>query len=200
MFFKVNPYRLAFDCDGVLLNFDHGFGQVASDALGRPVIKQNNAYELHLRYQLTETEMARVWSALDDHPQGWAGMNPLQGAREAVAYFKAKGFEIHVVTGIEPRLSETRVANLLAHSMPIDGIVCVGNGKASKAEHLRSLGPVMFVDDRLFLLKEAPFVPHRVWVDHQDDQHGHLLEDPIVQVSSLAHWAQMWEDGASERS
>lgn len=193
MVVRVNENRAVFDCDGVVLNFDRGFSQVAGDVLKRPVPKVCNSYDLGLRYNLTPKEFAFAWDALDDHPLGWAGFEPLPGAVKAVEQFKADGFEVIIVTGIEDRLSEKRLANFLLHNLPVDGLECVGHGTASKAENLTRLAPLMYVEDRLHLLYECPFVPHRGWVDQQDEQAGHEWNDSVTRVSGLAEWADHWK-------
>lgn len=185
---SVHDHRIALDCDGVLLNFDQSFARVASDVLKRQVAKLNNRYELDTRYGLSMHDFQYAWDALDDHEHGWRNMILLPGAVEAVRTLQAQGASIHLVTGIHARLSEQRLANLLAHTIEVESIHCVGDGKSSKTSVLRDLKPVGFVDDRLFLLNEADFVPHRVWVDHDDDQHGHIPQSGITRVESLKTW------------
>lgn len=189
---RVNPYCAVLDCDGVILDFDLCFHAVANDVLGFRVEKVSNSYDLSARYGLTKDQRARVWDALDDHPLGWGGMSPFPGAIEAAKKLKAQGLEIHVVTGIEPCHAQRRIANLLAHDLAIDGIECVGHGKVSKSVHIQRLAPIMYVEDRLHLLKEVDFVPHRAWVDLKDEQDDPHLTSPIVQVNSLAHWVDEW--------
>ncbi len=188
IFPSVNEHRVALDCDGVLLNFDHSFARVASEALGRPVIKLNNRYELNDRYGLSDRDFQFAWDALDDHEHGWKNMAILPGAVESVARLREQGASIHLVTGIQNRLAECRLANLLAHAIEVESIHCVGDGKASKTAILRDLRPSVFVDDRLFLLNDADFVPHRAWVDHGDDQHGNRPGPGVVKVDSLHSW------------
>jgi len=186
--FHAHDNRAALDCDGVLLNFDHSFARVASDVLRRPVTKLNNRYELEVRYGMTSKDFQYAWDALDDHEHGWRNMTILPGAVEAVQKLQQQGASIHLVTGIQSRLAEHRLANLLSHAIEVESIRCVGDGKASKTAVLRDLKPVVFVDDRLFLLNEADFVPYRAWVDHDDDQHGHTPGAGIARVESLLSW------------
>lgn len=199
--FSTNSHRFALDCDGVLLNFDHSFARVASEVLGREVVKLNNRYELETRYGLTSKDFQYAWDALDDHAHGWKNMMIIPGAVEAVATLRAQGASIHLVTGILDRHAESRLANLLAHTIEVEDIHCVGDGKSSKTSVLRDLKPVGFVDDRLFLLNDADFVPHRVWVDHADDQHGHVPSEGVVRVESLSAWVNdHWTPAFSQSS
>lgn len=189
---RVRRDEAAVDCDGVALNFDTGFAAVAADTLGRPMVRRSNAYEMGPRYGLTRPELDRVWAAMDDHPQGWAGLAPLPGAREALEALRAAGLKLHMVTGIDPRLEQRRWDNLEAHGIRVDSMTCVGMGHASKRSALEALAPVMFVDDRLHLVEESPFIPDRVWVDHGDEQTGHVVHEEIIRVESLAQWVRQW--------
>lgn len=191
-YLKINDDLAVVDCDGVLLDFDRCYARVAADTLGRPVPKVCNQYVLHRRYGLTQAEAKRVWAALEDHELGWSGLRPLPGAAEAVAKLRAHGLRVHVVTAIEDRFAPARLANLLGHGIQVDGIDCVGDPTASKAGVIARLAPGMYVEDRLRLLHEAPFVPDRVWVDHADTQDGFEVTEEIIRVASLAKWVDQW--------
>lgn len=192
-YLKINQHRAVIDCDGVVLNFDASFSKVACDVLGRDVPKACSAYSLDQRYGLSKAEFTRVWDAMDDHPSGWAGLELLPGADKALKRLRSQGMEIHMVTGIEDRRAPQRLANLALYGIEIDGLECVGNGAASKAVHLARIAPVMYVEDRLHLLHESDFVPDRVWIDHGDDQAGHVVNEDIIRSTSLLGWIEQWE-------
>lgn len=194
---KIQQHVAALDGDGVVFNFDASFACVARDVLGRPVEKACPSYELNLRYHMTVEERDRVWSAMEDHPMGWSGLQLLPGALEAVTRLQKQGLEIHLVTGIRPNLAPKRLENLLKNGIGVTDIHCVGEGNQSKASVLQSLAPVMFVDDRLHLLHEVPFVPDRVWIDHGDDQAGHVVDESIVYAKSLKGWVDVWSQTRS---
>lgn len=190
---SISENAAAVDVDGVLLDFDRAFATVGSSALGRPLIKRNTSYYLAERYGLGPAEVSRVWAAMDDHPMGWQGMPLLPGAANAMSRLKRLGLNLHIVTGINERLVQTRLANLLAHSIEVDSIDCVGEGHQSKVASLLKYRPIMFVDDRLRLLEEADFVPYRVWVDHGDTQDGHVVHEDIIHVRNLETWVNQFE-------
>ena len=192
-YLKINQHRAVIDCDGVLLDFDRSFCKVACDTLGRNVAKACSAYSLDQRYGLSKAEFARVWDAMDDHPSGWSGLEILPGAREAIHRLRGYGMEIHMVTGIESHRAQARLENLALHGLEIDSLECVGNGTASKADKVAKIAPVMFVDDRLHLLHESPFVPDRVWIDHGDEQAGYVVTEEIIRSTSLLGWVEQWE-------
>lgn len=191
-YLKIDDSRVVLDVDGVLLDFDDGFSKVGAEVLGRPVIRRTRFFDLTVRYGLTPAELANVWSAMDDHPCGWSSIQLLPGASEAFQMLKSHGRSIHLVTGIPQKLAETRLANFALHGLSPDSIDCVGDGKASKLEHVLKHAPGMFVDDRLRLLYESDFVPNRVWVDHGDDQDGHVVDESIIRVESLLQWVKQW--------
>ena len=189
---KINENRAVLDGDGVILDFDGSFAKVACDVLGRSVAKACQKYSLDERYGLTKAEFGRVWDAMEDHDSGWAGLAILPGAAQAVQQLKAHGLEVYMVTGIASRLASVRLANLARYGIELDGIECVGDGLASKADEVAKIAPVMFVEDRLRLLHESHFVPDRVWIDHGDDQDGHVVTEDIIRCTSLSQWVNQW--------
>lgn len=191
-YLKINENRAVLDVDGVILDFDGSFAQVSCDVLGRSVVRQCQKYSLDERYGLTKPEFKKAWDAMDDHEQGWAGLRVLPGATQAVRWLKEHGMEVYAVTGICPSRSQARLANLLQHDIELDGIECVGDGRASKAKQVEKIAPVMFVEDRLRLLHESSFVPDRVWIDHGDEQDGHVVTEDIIRCTSLNQWVKQW--------
>lgn len=188
-----NPNSVVLDVDGVVLDCDGGFAAVAVHVLGRPVSKVSNAYDLRLRYALTQGESDRVWDAMDDHPRGWRGFDVMPGARRAYFRLRSLGLDIHMVTAIPEARRALREECLERHGMLPDSLQCVGNYGASKEEAINSVRPIMVVDDRLWHLHEVPGVPYRVFVDHGDDQEGLVVDEEIIQVKSLDSWVDKWE-------
>lgn len=190
----------ALDVDGVLLNFDHSFAIVAEKTLGRPMRKLNAAYDLRKRYGLTQDEINLVWEEMKIHPNGWRGMLELEGARESFATLREMGYRIELVTAISKEFEQMRLDCLAQYGMIPDGIHCVGGHDASKIDVLRELAPELIVDDRLSHLLPATFIPHRVWVDHGDDQDGLVVDENIYRVTSLASWVAQWQTPSVKRS
>lgn len=181
---------VVFDCDGVVLGFDDHFPQVAQHALGldAPLVRATNEYTLDLRYGITKAQMELVLDAYMTHPLGWAGLPLLEGAADVIAEIRDRGHPIHMVTGIDERMKELRLDNLKAHGIEVDSIHCVGMGHSSKADIIRQINPIVFVDDRLRLLVESSFVPHRVFIDHGDAQDGLVPGTDIHICKSLHQW------------
>lgn len=188
-----NQKVVIFDCDGVLLDCDGGFAKVASDVLGRPMVKACPSYDLRQRYSITQAEADSVWGAMPDHPHGWRYFDPLPGAVQAFNRMRAHGYRIEVVTAIKQELAEPRMESLAAHNMVPDALHCAGGHTASKADIVAAINPIMIVDDRLIHLSECSGVPYRVLVDHGDWQDGLVVDDEIAVVSSLDKWVSSWE-------
>lgn len=189
---RIRGDRAVLDCDGVLVDFDRSFRRVAEVALGKKLTAIPEVYELSRRYQLSSEELNRVWAVMDDHPLGWKNMPVFEGAIEAALQLKAQGLSIHLITGIPAHLAESRLLNLALHGLEPDSIHCVGDGGCPKVEQMKKLAPVMFVDDRLKLLHESPFVPYRVWVDLGHEQNGLDPCEEIIQVRNLDQWVRQW--------
>lgn len=189
MWFKPQA-PIVLDCDGVILGFDHHFPVVAQHALGRnePLVRVNNEYNLALRYGLSKQELARVFDVFMEHDLGWRGLPLLEGADAVIADLRARGHAIHMVTGIDETHKELRLQNLLTYGIEVDAIHCVGVGHSSKEQVIRQIQPIAFVDDRLRLLRESSFVPHKVFIDHGDTQDGHEPGDDVHVCKSLAQW------------
>lgn len=194
---RVNPSLIALDVDGVLLDFDAGMRKLGQRVLGRTLVPRTRHFPLGQRYGLTQDEDRRLWDALS--LDGFRDLPLLPGADDAVRRLRDAGLAIHLVTGIAPTLADVRLANLQDHGITVDGIVCVGHGLARKDEALARLAPIAFVDDRLNHLAAAPFVPHRVWIDHGDEQYDHSPEVATHRATRLLDWVEHWErTGRSE--
>ena len=178
----------ALDVDGVLLNCDLAFAQVASQLLGRPVRPLNNVYDLGERYGITQDQMHETFEYMKTHPQGWAGMPALEGAIEAAKHLQAQGINIHLVTAISEDIRQMRLICLEAHGFVPYDIHCAGHHLASKKAIIERIKPFVFVDDRLTHLNAVPSVPERIWIDHGDSQDGLLPDPSIIRVTSLPQW------------
>lgn len=181
---------IVLDCDGVVLDFDLVFPIVAQDVLGReaPLARKSNEYSLDLRYGLTRSEMLRVMDAYTDHEKGWAGLPLIEGADEVIRDLRDRGHPIHMVTAIDECIKGHRTENLSRYGIEVDAIHCVGVGNTSKAQVIRQINPIAFVDDRLRLIHECSFVPHRVFIDRGDTQDGLNPPEDAHNFPNLYQW------------
>lgn len=194
MLFKTNEKAIVTDIDGVIFDFDGGYRMVAEDILDRPITKVSNSYNLRTRYALTYEESDKVWKSMDTHQNGWSNLPLLPGADEAIFQLKEMGFSIHSVTGIDEKLKKARLENLERHGISFESLECVGFGHSSKLEPIRKIAPLMYFEDRLRLLYESDFVPHRVWVDHGDEQDGLEYHSSIIKTTKLVDWVQSFKE------
>lgn len=181
---------IVLDCDGVILGFDAHFPLVGQHALGRdePLARVCNEYSLDLRYGLSRQDMMKVLDAYMEHELGWRGLPLLPGADEVVADLRDRGHPIHMVTGIDDTMKQLRLENLRTHGIEVDFIHCVGMGHSSKEQVIRQIDPIVFVDDRLRLLKECSFVPHKVFIDHGDTQDALTPPSDVHIFTTLKDW------------
>ena len=189
---RCNNKVAVLDVDGVLLDCSGGFERVASRVLGRPMLARNKAYRFDNRFGLTPTEVDRVWREMEASEDGWRGLPAYPGAAEAVARLRSNGYAIHLVTAISEHVRQHRLDCLVGHAIQADEIHCVGI-HGDKGAIIASINPVMFVDDRLSHLHEAPGVPYRVFVDLDHDQDGLVVDEEIIYTRSLRQWVASWE-------
>lgn len=183
----------ALDVDGVLLDCDGAFCTVASHYLNRPLRALNRAYELNVRYGITQEQVYEVFEEMKNHPQGWGGMPALQDAINSARLLQENGYRVELVTAISQDLEEMRLACLAAHNFVPDAIHCAGHHTASKKAIVEEMDPVMIVDDRLKHLYDCDKVPYRVWVDHGDEQDGLEFDSSqLFRVRSLEQWVTQW--------
>jgi len=184
---------VALDVDGVLLDCDGAFCIVASHYLNRPLRMLNRAYELDVRYGITQQQVYEVFDEMKRHPSGWGGMPALQEAICAAKLLQENGYRVELVTAISHDLEEMRLACLKAHGFVPDAIHCAGHHTASKKAIVEAMNPIMIVDDRLKHLYDCDKVPYRVWVDHGDEQDGLTFDSSLLfRVRSLDQWVNQW--------
>ena len=192
-----DPKLLAFDVDGVLLDFYRGAARVAGEHFQRPMVKVSGKPATKHRYGLTEAEYQELRTVMLSHHHGWRNLPPLPGAVEAVQQLKNAGNEVVFLTSCGERMQQSRKENLIELGLSDCPLICVEDGHDNKGRILRKLRPVAFVDDHEKMLIQAPFVPERVFIDHgcdpQEDEQGRPLDRSAFHcVPSLAHWANHW--------
>lgn len=184
---SVSNKKLVLDSDGVCLDLLSMFEKRSSEFLQRPLPVLHRGHDFRMRYGLGSQELDACWDYFEE-TGGWKSIEPLDGAVDAVILLQREGFDIHVVTGIPPRLEEQRLCNFLRFGIRPAGIRCVGHGTASKRESITEISPLAFVDDRIEHLHDNQQVPMLVWVDHGDEQSPVPGARHDHRVASLADW------------
>lgn len=190
---------LAFDADGVMLNYNEAYPGVYQKAFGKLLeLVRPDAYHATNAYGLTLTPGTVEHDQFFAHfgEDAWSTMPLLPGVREACWLLHDAGYEIVCVTSMPTRFQEARRANFLLHELPIDRVIATGRylGEHPKKAHIDELAPVAFVDDLAHnFIGIGPEV-HKALIDYgnydspnlgqdltvADSKHGTLLE--------FAHW------------
>ncbi len=187
----VNNNMIGVDVDGVLLDFLPGFERVASEVLGRKIIRQSTHWNLDLAYGITKEEHDAIWSASLEKKL-FLDLPMMDGAFQAVQLLKQAGYDVHAVTAISQKHLPHRIENLKSHGFDVDHVHASGSG--SKVHVLKELMPIMFVDDQQKYLHDALFIPNRVWIRNDCEQfpiHGgsHTHEAHNL-LEFVEHWLE----------
>ena len=182
---------MAFDVDGVLLNFTKAFDESASLYLGRQVIApldhhNQTPYDIAKRAGVGYEEIDKILQFMLDTKK-YDKFDALEGAADALERIKNENFRRIIVTALPESASEMRLKNLKDKlGFEPDDCFFVGMGK-SKQSALLQANPDIFMDDRVKYLKQGSHVFHLAWVDQaemQDDREFMVS----TRVRSLAEW------------
>lgn len=200
-------HRAVFDVDGVLLDFYGGAAHILEEMLGRRMVKVDDRPATRHRYGLTDAEYQQMRVVMRTHAHGWANLPVLPGAVEAIQRVMAAGLEVSFLSSCGQSLFELRRANLDALGLSACGLVCVEDAdKNAKGQVLARLQPVVFVDDHMKMLAQAPLVPERVWIDHgcslELDHDGVPLIErhQVERKTSIASWVEPFLARLASRS
>lgn len=186
---------IAFDADGVILDFLSSFVKAAEIAAGRPLRSLSSSYSLADRYALTPQEVETAWEQFNTGPY-WRSLSPIEGAMNAIDRLQREGFRnIHVVTAIPEKFRADRHANFRKLGFSPEAIHCVEHTtRWAKVPPITALKPFMFVDDRVEHLHSNPQVPLLVHIDHGDEQFPDPQGRVDAQVTSLGKWVDNFLD------
>lgn len=178
---------VVFDVDGVILDFHQGFLNASKVVLDKELTEVTKSYNLCKRYNITEEEKNKIWKYVDEVEI--ANFPLIKGADLVFNYFKEIA-NVSIVTGIYEKSKIKRIENLEKYGINIEekDIYCVETGTSSKRKYLQSLNPQIFFDDRLQHLNESEFIPYRVWVNHNDEQHGFEKHETMIETKSIQRW------------
>jgi hypothetical protein len=162
---------MAFDADGVILNFIKAFGKAASETLGREILCDGPSYSLAVKFGINEAELGRAWENFNRGGY-WDALEALDGAIEAIDELQANGFRnIHVVTAIPEEFRADRHVNFQKLGFSPEAIHCVlHTTRYAKVPPITALRPFFFADDRIEHLHSNPQVPLLLHVDQGDEQ------------------------------
>jgi phosphoglycolate phosphatase-like HAD superfamily hydrolase len=163
---------IALDGDGVLLDFHAAYRQAWARAFGTiPNIRDPQAYWPMDRWEVARLEGAELTKFREhfDHPF-WTTVPPLPGAIDAYTQLVSAGFELVCVTAIAEQYQPARLQNLRNGGFPIEQVVATSYSAGDvspKADALRALRPVAFVDDYLPFMKGIPADVHAALITRE---------------------------------
>nr|WP_315468621.1 HAD family hydrolase [uncultured Undibacterium sp.] len=160
---------IALDADGVLLDYHAAYRQAWFRAFQvMPEVKDEEAYWPIDRWsvrQLTGQELQHFRSFFDE--QFWGTIPAISGAVDACKSLKEAGFDLICISAIESRFQQNRLENLIDEGFPIRAVIAA-DGKdreiSPKAQSLREINPVVFVDDFLPYHRGVPSSIHKALI------------------------------------
>lgn len=190
--------RIALDVDGVLLNFEQKFMEVARKTISREfILERNGSFDIRDRWSINPEEFNKIMTSfycpVEKHI---AKMPPMHNTtKETLNKIQQMG-DVYLVTGINPEYQESRLENLkqLFDFEPKE-IICTGYNPHSKdkptakREHLLKINPDCYVDDLMaHLLEVHDFVKDLIWIKND---YG-VIKDPqfsFKQFENITEWA-----------
>jgi phosphoglycolate phosphatase-like HAD superfamily hydrolase len=196
----INRGIIALDADGVLLDYGYAYAGAWAKAFGeRPAERDPNAYWPIGRWQVSRLEgaaLTRFSEAFDE--LFWSSIPAIPGALEACKVLSQAGYELVCVTALPDKFAKARRDNLLALSFPIEVVHTAPHASAEispKAEILKKLQPVVFVDDYLpYFAGLSPEI-HRALIlrgANGSPNSGELLRWVDSQHADLQAFAAWW--------
>jgi hypothetical protein len=194
-----NPI-IALDADGVLLDYNAAYRKAWEKAFGElPALRDANAYWAMDRWgvnRLTGKELEQFRASFDE--SFWNSIPALPSAVSACEALCAAGFELVCVSAIDSHFQAARLQNLRDCGFPIERVVATssnGNGISPKAQALRELRPIAFVDDFLPYLLGIPEDIHAALILREPNgspNTGDDLHYAHSQHTNLADFATWW--------
>jgi phosphoglycolate phosphatase-like HAD superfamily hydrolase len=180
---------ICLDGDGVLLDFHAAYRAVWHRAFGLlPTIKDPDAYWPIDRWdvrRLEGDELHHFRSHFDN--EFWCTVPAITGAKTACQKLSGAGYELVCLTALDERFQSARLQNLRDLGFPIERVVTTAStdGEVSpKANALRQLKPVAFVDDYLPYFRSIPPDIHSALILREPNGSPNI-HDPIAKVHSL---------------
>jgi phosphoglycolate phosphatase-like HAD superfamily hydrolase len=191
---------IALDADGVLLDYHAAYRQAWAQAFGAlPELRDPMAYwpidRWHVRH-LEGNELVK-FRACFNHDY-WSSIPAIPGAVRACEDLRDAGYELVCVSAIESHFQAARLQNIRDCGFPIEHVIATantGDGSSPKAEALRELRPVAFVDDFLPYLRGIPADIHAALVLREPNGSPNIGDDLALahsQHSDLAAFASWW--------
>ncbi|MES2040082.1 MAG: HAD family hydrolase [Pseudomonadota bacterium] len=156
---------IALDADGVLLDYHHAYRVAWYRAFGvLPEVKDSLAYWPIDRWDVQRIDGEKLDLFRECFDQYfWSTIPALPGAVDACMQLKEAGYELVCVSALPEQFRAARSANIRDCGFPIDHVVATSHESihfSPKANALKELMPVAFVDDFLPYLRGIPSEVH----------------------------------------
>ncbi len=184
-------FVVAFDLDGVLLDFESAWRQCAEWHLGRYLPLLCEDYPLTDRFGLSHQEVDRVWDVF--HRENWWERVPLyEDVWPTLERLENLGCTLWAVTNVDAQHHRARAISLEG-VIPSGRIVTLGS-KASPEDRvavLRDIGAAVLVDDRSDNVNAAlPYVSaavlmHRGYRGLPEPEHGVTVIDDLRDLPAV---------------
>lgn len=191
---------IALDCDGVLLDFQLGYASAWARAFGRaPVERDPLAYWPIDRWaveRLTPERRPLFRAAFDE--RFWTTLPPIEGALDACHRLHGAGFELVCVSALDLEFETPRLRNLRNLGFPIERVIATGHhegARSPKADSIKRLDPIAFVDDYLPYMRGLPGHVHTALVLRAPNGSPNAGADMALAKSvhgDLADFADHW--------
>ncbi len=195
---------IALDADGVLLDYSTAYAQAWELAFGvRPAERDPKAYWPMDRWvveRLSGDRLERFRSCFDT--AFWSTIPAINGAVEACNAMHDAGHTLVCVSALDSRFEAARLKNLRDEGFPIERVIATNataEVESPKAQALRMLMPVAFVDDYLPYFRGVPAAIHCALIHREtagSPNVGPDLSAVASQHHDLADFARWWLDRA----
>ena len=191
---------VALDADGVLLDHHAGYRDAWARAFGEPpALRDRNAYWPMDRWEvrrLVDQELAQFRACFDEG--FWSTIPAIEGAVDACHALRNAGFHLVCVSAVHAEFRDARLRNLQDAGFPIEDVIATSNeigSESPKAEAIRSLNPVAFVDDYLPYMRGLPAHVHTALIlcePNGSPNQGPGLSIVRSTLANLAAFASWW--------
>jgi phosphoglycolate phosphatase-like HAD superfamily hydrolase len=197
----MNRPILAIDADGVLVDLHMGYARAWRQAFGVSLAERDpQAYWPTDRWAVDpiDAEQRLLLRAQFERPEFWETLPAISGAVEACQRLHEAGYELVCVTALEARFQKARLNNLKALGFPIRRVMATGHvegERSPKADAIKALRPVAFVDDYIAYMRGIPTEVHTALVLRAPNGSPNVGEDMKLARSvhqDLAAFADHW--------
>jgi phosphoglycolate phosphatase-like HAD superfamily hydrolase len=197
----MNRPILAIDADGVLVDLHIGYARAWRQAFGVSLAERDpQAYWPTDRWAVDpiDAEQRLLLRAQFERPEFWETLPAMAGAVEACHRLHEAGYELVCVTALEARFQKARLNNLKALGFPIRRVMATGHvegDRSPKADAIKTLRPVAFVDDYIAYMRGMPTEVHTALVLRAPNGSPNVGEDMKLARSvhqDLAAFADHW--------